>query len=112
MRRTLLYAVIASAGALVAVALAAAPSAAWAGPSAASRPVAGADVLKVATDIPDGGGYNKTWAGSGTPAEVTFDGQRVLPRGTGGTYCSGFTFAVAMAVAERRGLLAGKTLGQ
>ena len=79
----------------------------------ASRPAAdagAADVLRAAADVPDGGGYNKTWAGTGTPAEVRFDGERVLAKGTGGTYCSGFTFSVAMAVAERRGLLAGKSV--
>lgn len=76
----------------------------------ASRPADGADVLKIAAAIPDGGGYNKDWAGTGCPSEVTFGGKRVLAQSTGGTYCSGFTFTVAMAVAERRGLLAGKSL--
>jgi hypothetical protein len=81
--------------------------------AAATRPdEGGADVLRAAADVPDGGGYNRDWAGTGTPSEVLFGGQRVLAKGTGGTYCSGFTFAVAAGAAERRGLLAGKTIAQ
>lgn len=70
------------------------------------------DVAAVARAFPDGGGYNKKWAGSGTPEEVRFGDTRILARSTGGTYCCGFTFAVAMRAAGDAGLLAGKTVDQ
>ncbi len=67
-------------------------------------------VLKTARAFKDGGGYNNQWTGSGTPEEIRHDGARILAKGTGGTYCSGFTFAVAMKVAEDAGLLRGKSV--
>lgn len=92
---------------------AAEPAGSGASAAPATRPAdGGADVLRVAGGFADGGGYNTQWAGSGCPDEVRHAGERVLARATGGTYCSGFTFAVAMAVAERRGLLAGKDVAQ
>ena len=54
-----------------------------------------ADVLRIARSFKDGGKYH--WSGSGTPEAVVFSGETILPKGTG-TYCSGFTFAVAMRV--------------
>lgn len=66
-------------------------------------------VLEIARAFPDGGGYNRQWTGSGTPAAIHHAGDRILAAGTGGTYCSGFTFAVAMQAAERAGLLEGKS---
>ncbi|MEN1681762.1 MAG: hypothetical protein AAGJ46_19445 [Planctomycetota bacterium] len=69
------------------------------------------DVIAVARGFPDGGTYNKAWRGTGTPEEVAFRGQRILSKGDG-TYCCGFTFAVAMRVAEARGLLGDATVGQ
>lgn len=71
--------------------------------------LANADVLRVAKAF-EGGGYNRSWGGSGTPIAIEFDGQVILPKGTGGTYCCGYTFAVAMLVAEQRGLLSGKAI--
>ncbi len=70
------------------------------------------DVEAIARTFPDGGGYNRKWAGSGTPEEVRFGDARILARGTDGTYCCGFTFAVAMRAAGEAGLLSGKTVEQ
>lgn len=69
---------------------------------------ADANVVDAAYAIPDGGGYCKL-SESGVPADITHGGTRILPRSKGGTYCSGFTFAVAMKVAGQRGLLADLT---
>jgi hypothetical protein len=66
------------------------------------------DVVAIATAYADGGGYRKDWKGSGTPEAIEFAGTRILTAGQGGTYCSGFTFAVAMRAAAARGLLAEK----
>lgn len=66
-------------------------------------------VLSVARSYADGGGYNRKWSGSGSPEAITHDGRRVLAAGEGGTYCCGYTFAVAMKVAQQRGLLEGKS---
>jgi hypothetical protein len=70
------------------------------------------EVLEIAGSFPDGGGYNDQWTGSGTPEAIEFAGSTVLPEGTGGTYCSGFTFAVAVKAAMSAGLLEGKTFEQ
>ena len=69
-------------------------------------------VLQIANDYADGGGYNKEWKGSGTPEPIVFDGKTILAKGTNGTYCSGFTFTVAMKTAAQQGLLRGKTVDQ
>lgn len=78
--------------------------------SEAELPEAGT-VLEVAYRF-DGGQYNKTWAGSGTPVAIEHLGQTILDEGTGGTYCCGYTFAVAMITAQERGLLEGKSVKQ
>jgi hypothetical protein len=67
-------------------------------------------VLRVARAFPDGGAYNLKWAGSGTPEEVRHAGERILAKGEGGTYCSGFTFAVVMRVATEQKRLDGKSV--
>lgn len=69
-------------------------------------------VVEIARSYPDGGGYNNKWAGSGTPETVTHDGQQVLAASEGGTYCCGFTFAVAMRAAEQQELLANKSFDE
>lgn len=66
-------------------------------------------VLEVARAIPDGGVYKMT--GSGVPFEITHKGKQILPKGET-LYCSGFTFATAMRAAERRGLLANKSVDE
>jgi hypothetical protein len=68
------------------------------------------DTIRIAKSFKNGGHYNL--AGSGAPQEINFKGDRILPAGTGGTYCSGFTFAVVMRAAEERGLLKNKTPAQ
>ena len=68
------------------------------------------DTIRIANSYADGGNYN--WAGSGTPHEILFNGERILAKGTNGTYCSGFTFAVVMRAAEQSKLLQGKSIEQ
>ncbi len=68
-----------------------------------------ADVVAIARSFPDGGGYE--WKGTGVPEEIRFDGRTILAKGKS-TYCSGFTFAVAMRAATERGLLKGKSFEQ
>jgi len=68
------------------------------------------DTIRIANSYADGGNYN--WAGSGTPHEILFNGERILAKGTNGTYCSGFTFAVVMRAAEQSKLLQEKTAAQ
>lgn len=71
-----------------------------------------ADVLRIARSIPDGGGYNTAFTGSGTPVEIQFQGQKILSQAVGGTYCSGFTFTVVTEAAASRGVLNGKTVAE
>jgi len=68
--------------------------------------------LDAIASFPDGGGYDKSWKGSGSPEEIVFKGRTILPKATNGTYCCGFTFAVAMRMAASRGLLAQKSVEQ
>jgi hypothetical protein len=65
--------------------------------------------VAVARTFPDGGGYE--WKGGGVPEDVLFDGKTLLAKSKA-TYCSGFTFAVAMKAATERGLLKNKTIEQ
>lgn len=68
-------------------------------------------VLEVARSFEDGGGY--VWeGGSGCPHAIDFDGQSVVKAQDKGTYCSGFTFSVAMEAADERGLLRGKSIDE
>ena len=54
------------------------------------------DILAAARAIPDGGSY--VWTnGSGVPHDIRHDGEVILKAQEKGTYCSGFTFCVAMA---------------
>ena len=66
-------------------------------------------VLDVARAIPDGGIYRIT--GTGVPFDIVHKGTSILAKGSF-VYCSGFTFAAVMRAAERRGLLAQKTVEQ
>ncbi len=66
-----------------------------------------AETLEVARAYHDGGGYDNNWKGTGVPQEIRFKNERILAKGKG-TYCCGFTFAVAMGVAQERGLIADK----
>jgi hypothetical protein len=78
-----------------------------AGPLAAHTEMG--DVVAVARVFPDGGGYE--WKGSGVPEDVRFNDNVILTKGKA-TYCSGYTFAVAMKAAAERGLLKNKTVEQ
>ena len=69
------------------------------------------DVVTAARAYGAGGGFNVEWKGSGTPRPIEFQGKRLLAKGDG-TYCCGYTFTVAMDVAESRDLLKGKTFAQ
>jgi len=62
--------------------------------------------------FPDGGGYDKSWKGSGSPEDIVFKGKTILAKGANGSYCCGFTFAVAMRTAAARGLLADRSVEQ
>jgi len=75
----------------------------------ATKPI---DVEAVSRTFPDGGGYNLKWGGSGTPEEIRFKDARILAKGTDGTYCCGFTFAVVMKAAGEAGLLKDKSVEQ
>jgi hypothetical protein len=68
-------------------------------------------VLRIARAYPDGGGYSVKWTGSGTPEEIRHNDTRILAKcDADGTYCSGFTFAVAMRAAGELGLLKDKSV--
>jgi hypothetical protein len=75
------------------------------GAAYAAKPQA---VLEIARSF-EGGGY--VWeSGSGAPRAITHDGETILKAQEKGTYCSGFTFSVAMQAAAERGLLKGKSV--
>lgn len=68
------------------------------------------DTLNIARSYGDGGGYRwpagNSNAGSGCPDTIAHKGNIIINKSTDGTtYCSGFTFAVLMKTAEKRGLL-------
>ncbi|MEZ6017083.1 MAG: hypothetical protein R3F49_18345 [Planctomycetota bacterium] len=67
-------------------------------------------VLEAALSFKSGGGYDTKWSGTGVPDEITHAGERVLSKGTGGTYCCGFTFAVAMQALAAGNALKGKSI--
>lgn len=59
--------------------------------------------------IPDGGIYKLAGAGSGSPVEIEHKG-KVIAKKDDFVYCSGFTFAVVMEAAKRKGLLKNKSV--
>lgn len=71
-----------------------------------------ARVLEVARSFADGGGYDRSWKGSGCPVEVRHGDVRILGAAERGSYCCGFTFAVVMQVAREAGLLEGKSAAE
>jgi hypothetical protein len=66
------------------------------------------DIIRIAYDYDydydNGGGYCAL-TDTGVSTDIVFDGITILPKSEGGTYCSGFTFEVAMRAAQERGLL-------
>jgi hypothetical protein len=79
---------------------------------AATAPSPNDAVIRAARSYADGGVYSLKWGGTGCPEEVTFKGERILGKGTEGTYCCGFTFAVAMKAAGEIGLLKDKSVDE
>ena len=69
-------------------------------------------VLKIARSYKDGGGYYWKGNSTGTPEEIKFKGERILRKGTNGTYCCGFTVAVVIRAATQLHLLDDKTPAQ
>jgi len=64
------------------------------------------DIVAIAYEYPDGGGWK--WEGSGAPEAVAVHGVELVPASADGTtFCNGFTFVVVMRSAEGRGLLDG-----
>ncbi|MEM8875757.1 MAG: hypothetical protein AAGD32_16040 [Planctomycetota bacterium] len=75
-------------------------------PSAPMR----ARVIEIANNYPDGGGYK--WADTGVPHDIEHDGKTLLAKSESGTFCCGFTLAVAMRVGEEFGVFEGKSFDQ
>lgn len=67
------------------------------------QPGAAADVLKIAYSYSSGGRY--LLRDTGVPEDIRHKGALILPKDPRGTYCCGFTYAVAMRAAQQRGLL-------
>lgn len=67
-------------------------------------------ILAAARTFGKGGGYDRSWGGSGTPTEIRHDGERILSKAKSGTYCCGFTFTVAMKALEDAKALRGKSV--
>lgn len=59
-----------------------------------------------------GGNASTALDDTGVSQEIAFQGVTILAPSKAGTYCSGFTFAVAMRVAKERGLLKDATAYQ
>lgn len=72
--------------------------------------VSASEVVEVARSFADGGGYDWTAGATGVTEPVEFKGERLLEATPGGSFCCGYTFAVAMRVAEDRGLLKDKSV--
>ena len=68
------------------------------------------DVVDAARAWPDGGGYHWTPDASGVTRPVTFRGQTLLDATDEGSFCCGYTYAVAVEVAQARGLLDAKSV--
>lgn len=79
---------------------------------AQSKPPSPAEVLAAARSFADGGGYDASWKGTGVPVAIEHGGASILKQATGGTYCCGFTFAVAMRAALKRKWLARRSAAE
>jgi len=69
-----------------------------------------ADVVEIARSFPDGGGYCWESGSTGVTEPVTFRGETLLDATAEGSFCCGYTYAVAVRAAERRGLLEDKSV--
>ena len=83
----------------------------FSGTEPTSRP---ADLRAAALDIAysydEGGGY--VWKDTGVPEDLVYDGQPLLKKSEAGTFCCGFTLAVAFRVGEEHDLFDGKTFDE
>ncbi|WP_145203545.1 hypothetical protein [Planctomycetes bacterium Poly30] len=68
-----------------------------------------AAILAAAESFGRGGGYDKSWSSSGCPAPVEHEGETILQGSAKGTYCCGWTFAVAMKALTDAGALKKKS---
>ncbi|MEQ8847955.1 hypothetical protein [Botrimarina sp.] len=68
------------------------------------------DVVEAARSFPDGGGYYWKDGASGVTEAVTFRGETLLEACEEGSFCCGYTYAVAVRVADQRGLLEDKSV--
>ena len=66
-------------------------------------------ILRAAKSFGRGGGYDKSWKSSGCPAPVEHKGEIILRGSDDGTYCCGFTFAVAAKALAEAGALSSKS---
>jgi hypothetical protein len=66
-------------------------------------------VLEAARSFGRGGGYDKSWKSTGCPKTLSHGGDVILSGSDKGTYCCGFTFAVAVESLERAGALDSKS---
>lgn len=66
-------------------------------------------ILKAARSFGRGGGYDKSWTSTGCPAAVEHKGKTILSASSKGTYCCGFTFAVAAKALRQAGALRAKS---
>jgi hypothetical protein len=77
-----------------------------------SQDSANVDVIQSSLSVRDGGGYCRLHE-TGVSRDIRYEGELILARSrSGGSYCCGFTFQVAMDVATERGLLQGKSYPQ
>jgi len=53
----------------------------------------------------EGGSYDSSWGGSGSPVDLVHRGKTILVKGESGTFCCGYTFAIGMLAAQERGLI-------
>jgi hypothetical protein len=67
------------------------------------------DIFETAVSYTDGAGGQYSTTGNGVLETVYHKGQVVLQH-TGGTYCSGATFTIAMKIINKRNLFANKSL--
>ena len=67
-------------------------------------------ILEAADSFGRGGGYDKTWSSSGCPKPVEHKGKTILRGSDKGTYCCGWTFAVAMKALGDAGSIRSKSV--
>jgi len=66
------------------------------------------EIIQLANEYPEAQGYDTAWAGSGVTEAIYFKGQQVL-WASSKTYCTGFTFDIAMKIAKKYRLIENKS---